>query len=76
MGSQQITPELQQWIVAQAQAGLPPQAVLQSMRNSGWEEEVAVAALESTLQNWLDEHARANALPPAAHPSENETLRR
>jgi len=64
MGSQQITPELQQWIVAQAQAGHPPQAVLQSMRNSGWEEEVAVAALESTLQNWLDEHARANALPP------------
>ncbi len=64
MTSQRVTPELQQWIVAQARAGHPPQAVLQSMRDSGWDDEVAAAALETTLQTWLDEHARAHDLPP------------
>jgi len=64
MTAQQVTPELRQWIVVQAQAGHRPEAVLESMRASGWDEDVAVAALEGTLQNWLDEHARANGLPP------------
>jgi prolyl 4-hydroxylase len=60
---QAITPELQQWIVAQAQAGHTPESVLQAMRASGWQEDVALAALESTLTGFLAEHARSTGLP-------------
>ncbi|WP_280151025.1 2OG-Fe(II) oxygenase [Piscinibacter sp. XHJ-5] len=61
---QQITPELRQWIVTQASAGQPPEAVLKSMMDSGWAEEVAVVALEETLRGFLVDHAKANGLPP------------
>jgi prolyl 4-hydroxylase len=61
---QQITPELRQWIIAQAQAGHQPEAVLTSMKSSGWDEETAIEAMESTLSGFLDEHAKKNQLPP------------
>jgi prolyl 4-hydroxylase len=61
---QTVTPELRQWIVAQAQAGCQPEAVLQAMLASGWQEDVAIEALEKTLREHLDEHARQNNLPP------------
>ena len=64
MAAQQVTPELRQWIVAQAQAGHPPEAVLKSMMDSGWTEDVAVTALEETLRGFLVDHAKANNLPP------------
>lgn len=63
MSAQQITPELRQWIVAQAAAGQPPDAVLKSMVSSGWDEDVATAALEDTLRGFLVDHAKANNLP-------------
>lgn len=63
MQTQQVTPELRQWIVAQASAGQPPDAVLKSMIDSGWQEEVAVVALEETLRGFLVDHAKANGLP-------------
>jgi prolyl 4-hydroxylase len=63
MSTQAITPELRQWIVAQAEAGCTPDAVLQAMRNSGWDEDVAIEALENTLRDHLAEHARKNDLP-------------
>ncbi len=63
--TQTITPELRQWIVAQAQAGHPPETVIESMRSSGWDEDVAIAAMEETLQGFLAEHARSQGLPPA-----------
>ena len=53
---QPVTPELRQWIIAQAQAGHAPEVVLQSMRASGWNEDVAIAAMEDTLQGFLAEH--------------------
>lgn len=56
MSAQQVTPELRDWIIAQAEAGHPPQAVLTAMQASGWEEGVALAAMEDVL------HARAEAL--------------
>ena len=79
MTAQQITPELRQWIVAQASAGQPPDAVLKSMIASGWTEDVAVVALEDTLRGFLVDHAKANGLPvPAVVPepmaTEGETL--
>jgi prolyl 4-hydroxylase len=64
MSTQQITPELRQWIVAQAQAGHQPEAVLGAMRASGWAEDVAISAIEQTLQGFLAEQAKAQGLPP------------
>jgi prolyl 4-hydroxylase len=61
---QLVTPELRQWIVAQAQAGHQPEQVLAAMRASGWSEEVAIGAMEDTLQGFLAEQARQNNLPP------------
>lgn len=59
--SQTVTPELRRWIIDQASAGFTPEVVLASMLSSGWQESVAVAALESTLR----EHLRAQAAKPA-----------
>ena len=64
MSNQPITPELRKWIVEQASAGQPPEAVLKSMLASGWKEDVALAALEDTLQGYLADHAKAVGLPP------------
>jgi prolyl 4-hydroxylase len=64
MSVQVVTPELRKWIIEQATAGCQPEAVLQSMLASGWDEEVAVDALEDTLRGYLDERAKASQLPP------------
>jgi prolyl 4-hydroxylase len=58
-----VTPELKQWIVGQAQAGVPPEQVLAAMQASGWQEDVALQALEDTLQGFLAEHAKPSELP-------------
>jgi len=62
---QQITPQLRQWIVEQAQAGHSAEAVLKSMRASGWDEDVAIEAMESTLQQHLERQAVQQGLPAA-----------
>lgn len=62
---QQITPELRKWIVEQAQSGHSADAVIQAMLASGWDEDVAVQAMESTLRGHLEEQAIAQGLPPA-----------
>ena len=64
-GRQQITPELRQWIIDQAQVGCTPQSVLQSMIASGWQEDVATEALESTLRGYLEQQAQSQGLAPA-----------
>ncbi|MBP7567347.1 MAG: 2OG-Fe(II) oxygenase [Burkholderiaceae bacterium] len=66
MSRQAVTPELRQWIVEQARAGHGPEAVLKSMLASGWDESVAVDALEATLKTHLEEEAVARGLPPAS----------
>jgi prolyl 4-hydroxylase len=63
MTVQQVTPELRQWIVAQAQAGHKPEAVLDAMRASGWAEDVAIQAIEDTLSGFLAQHAQAAGMP-------------
>jgi len=63
--TQQITPQLRQWIVEQAQAGHQAEAVLKSMVASGWSEDVAVEAMESTLRGHLEQNAVASSLPPS-----------
>jgi len=61
-----ISPDLRQWIIAQAQAGVPPQQVLEAMKASGWQEDVAIQALEETLQAHLAAHARSMSVQAAA----------
>ena len=62
---QQVTPELRKWIVDQAQAGHSAESVLKAMLASGWNEDVAIDALESTLRGHLEQQAQAQGLPPA-----------
>nr|WP_145550315.1 2OG-Fe(II) oxygenase [Variovorax boronicumulans] len=63
--TQAVTPQLRQWIVEQAQAGHAPDAVLKAMRDAGWDEDVAIEALENTLREHLEQNAVAAGLPPA-----------
>ena len=51
--AQNITPELRQWIVAQAEAGFAAPVILQSMVDAGWREDTAAQAMESTLRSHL-----------------------
>lgn len=66
--SQAITPELRTWIISQAEAGFTADVVLQSMKASGWQEDVAIAAMESTL------HSHIKATQPEALSSEHLTI--
>ncbi len=59
--TQAITPELRQWIVAQAEAGCRPEDVLAAMVKSGWDEDVAVDAMEHTLRARLEQVAPRGA---------------
>jgi prolyl 4-hydroxylase len=63
--TQQITPQLRQWIVEQAQAGYSAEVVLKSMLASGWNEDVAIEAMESCLRGHLDQQAVEQGLPAA-----------
>lgn len=61
---QTVTPQLRDWILEQAKAGCRPDDVLQAMRASGWQEDVAVEALEATLNGYLAErNAKVQPLP-------------
>ncbi len=50
---QTVTAELRRWIVEQAEAGCRPADVVQAMVTSGWNEDVAVQAMEDTLRQHL-----------------------
>ena len=53
MAHQPVTAELRRWIIAQAVAGHPPDIVLDAMKASGWDEAVALDALETTMRAHL-----------------------
>lgn len=68
---QTITPDLRHWIVEQVLAGHAPEAVLRSMAASGWQEDVALQALETTLAQHLAEHGvQPEAVATAATPEQ------
>jgi prolyl 4-hydroxylase len=50
---QSVTPELRRWIIDQAEAGCRPQDVVQAMITAGWQEPVAIKAMEQTLREHL-----------------------
>lgn len=62
--NQTITPELRRWIIEQAAAGFPPEAVVAAMKASGWMEDVAAEALETTLQAHLQEISAGQTIRP------------
>ena len=68
MSSQPVTPELRQWIIEQARAGCRPEDVLAAMRASGWDEDVAIQALETTLREVLDQRGPVTQPLPAPVP--------
>lgn len=61
---QLITPELRQWIVAQAQAGHGAEAVLQAMKASGWRDDVARQAIEEALTSFMATAAPVSSAEP------------
>ena len=60
-----VTPELRQWIISQAEAGHQAPALLRSMVQAGWSEDLASAALEATLREHLNQVAIQKGLPSA-----------
>jgi len=67
MSDQVVTPELRRWIVSQAAAGHSPEAVLDAMKASGWEEDTALEALEETMRDHLLQMRSGD--PVAAEPA-------
>ncbi len=59
----EILPELRDWIVQQARGGAAPDALLAPLRQAGWSEDAAVEAVERAMREFLEAHARENALP-------------
>lgn len=75
MSQQHATPELREWIVAQARAGHTPEAVLKAMLDSGWQEDVAIRTMEDTLTAFLAKQtASAGNLPEPALASAPQRL--
>ncbi len=56
-----ITADLRRWIVAQATAGHAAETVLDAMKASGWDDEIAVDALETTMRDHLRLPAEGSA---------------
>jgi prolyl 4-hydroxylase len=77
---QAVTPQLRQWIIAQAQAGCRPEDVLAAMTTAGWSEDVAIRALEETMAQHLAAQSTPAPVPapspaqPAASSRPDKTL--
>lgn len=65
MTSQPITPELRQWIIDQAGTGIAAPALIDAMCKAGWNEDVAIQAVEQVLRKHLDDVAMQQGQPPA-----------
>jgi prolyl 4-hydroxylase len=65
MNGQHVTPDLRRWILTQVSEGHAVDLILQAMRASGWNDAVALAAYQATV-NGSD--SRAAALTASAGP--------
>ena len=63
MLTQHITPEVLRWIVAQANAGHRPEAVVEAMQRSGWDHDVACKAVEESKRGSPDAVPEAVPVP-------------
>lgn len=62
---QTITQELRAWIIAQAGAGVSAPALIAAMLKSGWNEDLAVDAIEQVLRTHVDKAAQQQGWPAA-----------
>ena len=62
---QPVTPELRQWIIDQAGAGITAPALIKAMCSAGWNEDVAVRAVEDVLRAHRDGMAQQQGQPAA-----------
>jgi prolyl 4-hydroxylase len=69
-----IDSDLRHWIIEQARAGKPPDAVLKPLLDRGWERQRAIDAVEGIAREFLAEHARAHALPESVRVPAPSTL--
>jgi prolyl 4-hydroxylase len=67
---QHITPEVLQWIAAQAQAGHAPESVLRAMRDSGWDDHVARLAIDRSKRGRSPEELPAAVPVPEPDPTD------
>jgi prolyl 4-hydroxylase len=65
MSAQYVTPDLRSWILTQVSQGHGVDVILQSMRASGWNDTVALAAYEHTVNGQRDaaQALAANSTP-------------
>ena len=63
--AQTISADLRQWVVQQSSLGCRPEDLVQAMVQAGWNEDVAVAALETTLEQHLQQQAAQRGQPSA-----------
>jgi prolyl 4-hydroxylase len=66
--SQAVTPQLREWILAQAQAGCEAGDILEAMHASGWHDAVARAALAQMLPPAASTQGLAGATAPMPEP--------
>ena len=52
-----LTPEREQWVVAQAMAGADPDSVLAPLRAEGWDEQAAIDAVQAAVARFLERNA-------------------
>ena len=58
-----LTPEREQWVVAQAMAGADPDSVLAPLRAEGWDEQAAIDAVQAAVARFLERNAEQTGLP-------------
>jgi prolyl 4-hydroxylase len=73
---QMVTSELRDWILAQVAAGHTPEAVLEAMKQSGWNEDTALDALETTLAREIAGETSGGAPGTPERPSLGERISR
>lgn len=66
MDKRKLSPQLEQWVVAQAMAGKDPESVLQPLRDDGWSEQEAVEAVTGAVNAFVARSAEQAGLPPLA----------
>ena len=64
MHKRRLSPELEQWVVAQAMAGNDPQSVLQPLLDDGWDEADAIGAVTEAVNAFVARGAEQAGLPP------------
>ncbi|MDH5824150.1 2OG-Fe(II) oxygenase [Luteimonas sp. RD2P54] len=61
--TQQVSDELEHWILEQVRGGQPPESVIAPLLRQGWEEQLAIDAVEAAMRRHLERHARDSGLP-------------